>query len=558
MVSAWIRRTLLIQLLLAASLEGHAQPQVALAFNGTGLASIMFNGTELLASDSLRVNRITFQNGSGGTYEASLAGSASVDAGAGAITNTYPWGTVSVRYEVHANRVDMTLTVKNQSNTAIQGVALEPLELHLPAKPAEYDNVTPIMIYDVGKPGVLSLTTGSTTVVLGYEDPGKPIIAGFPWANDRPASTRFPLRVHTDRDPMYPTSYPTVNRPIAPGGTDQYRLSLRFGSAGATVSSLAGDLYTNYAAAFPATLRWNDRRVIGQLVLATSTAGYPNNPRGWLLDPTIDVTNPAGLAAFRTKVLAWADQSVAILKDLDAQGMITWDIEGEQFPHATTYLCDPRQLAQAAPEMQPIADEYFRKFTNAGLRVGVCVRPQTLVLSGGNASQQESPDPGQVLIDKIAYAKSRWGATLFYIDSNGDPNLPLDAGVMERVAMAHPDVLLIPEHENARYYAYSAPYRELRQDQVSTPAEVRATYPSAFGVTYVADANMTRYFTELSTAVRAGDVLMTRAWFADPVNADVKRINVLVPHPPTSPTNVHILRGAVRTNGTSVGPREAK
>jgi hypothetical protein len=269
------------------------------------------------------------------------------------------------------------------------------------------------------------------------------------------------------------------------------------------------------------------------------------------------VTTPAGLAVFRTRVLAWADQSVAILKDLNAQGMITWDIEGEQFPHPTTYLCDPRVLAQAAPEMEPIADEYFRKFTSAGLRVGVCVRPQTLTLTGQGASQDPAADPAQVLIDKIAYAKSRWGASIFYIDSNGDPNVPLDADIIQRVAATHPDVLLVPEHENTRYYAYSAPYRELRQDQVATPDEARAAYPSAFGVIYVADGNMGRYFNDLVTAVRHGDILMTRAWFADSANADVKRVYSLLPRP-MPPTDLRILRGAQQIGDASGGPRAAK
>jgi hypothetical protein len=556
MTSGSIRRALIFSLLLVASLEGDAQPQVAIGFSGTGLASISFNGVELLESGVLKVHRITFQDASGSSSGAALNGSVNVDPGASEITNTYSWGTVASRYQVRANRLDVTLTVTNRGSTAIKAVALEPLELRFQAKPVEYDNVTPLMIYDAGRPGVVGLTTPATTVVLSHEDHGKPIVAGFPWANDRPTSTRFSLRVFTDREPMLPDSYPTVNRPIAPGSSDQYRFSLRFGQAGATVESLAAEVYTSFSTTFPQTLKWVDKRPIGQLVLATAATGYATNPRGWLLDPTIDVTTPAGLAAFRTRVLAWADQSVAILKELQAQGMITWDIEGEQHAHPTTYLCDPRVLAQAAPEMEPIADEYFRKFTSAGLRVGVCVRPQTLVLSGQSASQEPSADPGRVLIDKIAYAKSRWGATIFYIDSNGDPNLPLDADVIQRVTEAHPDVLLVPEHENTRYYAYSAPYRELRQGQFSTPDDARATYPGAFGVTYVADGNMAQYFNELVTAVRRGDVLMTRAWFADPANAEVRKIHALAP--PTAPTNVHIIRGAARTDATTAAPHAAR
>lgn len=556
MTSGWIRRVGVLSVLLVASLEGDAQPQVAINFGGNGLSSISFAGSELLESGELRVHRIDWQDSSGSSSPAPLNGSVNVDRGANQITNTYSWGTVSARYQVQGNRLDVTLTVANRADKTIRAVSLEPFELRLPSKPAEYDNVTPLMIYDPGRPGVVSLTTPETTVVLSHEDHGKAIVAGFKWADDRPTSTRFPFSVITDRDGMLPDSYPTVHRPIPPGGSDSYRFALRFAQGDVGAEGLAAEVYSSFATTFPQTLAWTDKRPIGQLVLATAATGYATNPRGWLLDPTIDVTTPAGLAAFRTRVLAWADQSVAILKEINAQGMITWDIEGEQHPHSTTYLCDPRVLAQAAPEMEPIADEYFRRFSSAGLRVGVCVRPQTLVLDGQNARQEESPDPYSVLNAKIVYAKSRWGATIFYIDSNGDPNLPLDADVMRRLTEAHPDVLLVPEHENTRYYAYSAPYRELRQGQVSTPDDVRSVYPSAFGVTYVADADMGRYFDELLTAVRRGDVLMTRAWFADPANDAVRKIHAQAP--PSAPTNLHIIRGAAQTGGTTAAPRAAR
>ena len=45
----------------------------------------------------------------------------------------------------------------------------------------------------------------------------------------------------------------------------------------------------------------------------------------------IDVTNDKGKAAFRAALLKLADNSVQVLKDTGAQGMITWDPEGEEF-----------------------------------------------------------------------------------------------------------------------------------------------------------------------------------------------------------------------------------
>ena len=288
---------------------------------------------------------------------------------------------------------------------------------------------------------------------------------------------------------------------------------------------MASDFYAKFARTFPPQLTWNDRRPIGQLVLATTAMGSATNPRGWLLDPKIDVTTPEGLAAFRTAIFAWADRSVTVLKGLNAQGMIVWDIEGEQFPQPTTYLCDPRVLAQAAPEMEAIADAFFRKFRDAGLRVGVCVRPQNLVMVGTKtASQQTVDDPTQLLIDKIAYAKKRWGASLFYVDSNGDPNLPIDAGIFRKVLAAHPEVLLVPEHENTRYYAYSAPYRELRQRQIATPLSARLLYPGGFSIINVSDGDFKSYGTAVARAVREGDVLLTRAWYPDPAHILIRSI----------------------------------
>ena len=56
-----------------------------------------------------------------------------------------------------------------------------------------------------------------------------------------------------------------------------------------------------------------------------------------------------------------------------------------------------------------------------------------------------------MMIDKIRYAKDRWGISFAYIDSNTvsekDPN-PVDATAMAKVAAAFPDVLLIPEYSN--------------------------------------------------------------------------------------------------------------
>ena len=176
--------------------------------------------------------------------------------------------------------------------------------------------------------------------------------------------------------------------------------------------------------------------------------------------------------------------------------------------------------------MSGILDEYFQKFRDAGLRIGMTLRPQQLLLSEDHSSayQKEVDDPAALLIDKIAYAKKRWGATLFYIDSNGDKNDPLDAKAIARVVAAHPDVLLIPEMESMEYYRVTAPYNQLNQGFIATPENVRAAYPKAFGVICVNDGDLDGKHDVLVNSVRRGDILLFRGWFDSAENAKVKSI----------------------------------
>jgi hypothetical protein len=121
-----------------------------------------------------------------------------------------------------------------------------------------------------------------------------------------------------------------------------------------------------------------------------------------------------------------------------------------------------------------------------------------------------------------------------YIDSNTnlkDSN-PTDAAIIEKVARAFPDVLLIPEHSNLRYYSFSAPFREMRQGYVSTSDTVRIAYPSAFTVIYTADGPLDLYHKLLADAVKRGDSLMYRTWYRDPQNEKVKSLVSLLMYSP--------------------------
>jgi hypothetical protein len=240
----------------------------------------------------------------------------------------------------------------------------------------------------------------------------------------------------------------------------------------------------------------------------------------------VDTTTPAGIAAFQQRVLAYAQQSVAICRAENAQAAITWDIEGQQFPQPTTFIGDPRLIDTLDPEMSGVIDQYFRTFTDAGIRVGMTIRPQQLVLSDSNeeAAQTEVADPGQLMIQKMTYAYNRWGATVFYVDSNGAPDSPMDPKFFQEVAAALPNVLIIPEHANMEYYSITAPYGQLNMGVTGTPADVLEAYPDAFRVFTISDGDVTGNESALVNAVGRGDVLFFRGWFNANENPQVEQI----------------------------------
>ena len=265
----------------------------------------------------------------------------------------------------------------------------------------------------------------------------------------------------------------------------------------------------------PPRVRWADRRPIGALHLASDGHTSSTNPRGWFNDPTLDVTGPAGPQQFRKALLEYTDRSLEILKRTGAQGVIVWDLEGEQFPHKISYIGDPRLLDRLAPEMVPVADEFFEKLRNAGLKVGVTVRPQQFVFKNGQPQQTQVLNTKKLLLDKIDFARSRWGATLFYIDSNGGIRRPDEVWQLRQLQEERPDILLIPEHDYLPYWAFSAPYVALRTgDETRTARWAQKRFPGSFHVLDVSDA--ANHLSAITAARLNGDILLFRAWWWTP------------------------------------------
>ena len=174
--------------------------------------------------------------------------------------------------------------------------------------------------------------------------------------------------------------------------------------------------------------------------------------------------------------MAYADNCVVRMKKMNAQGVIVWDVEGEEMPHAISYIGDPRTLPKTAPEMDRFADAFMKKFSDAGFKLGVTIRP-TEVYQPGIAGKPAWDhrlvrDPVALMSAKIEYAQKRWGCTIFYLDSNVFGNdmmseeqrkklrfIPwiMPIAMLGKLAALHPDCVIIPEWSEKIDYACTPP-----------------------------------------------------------------------------------------------------
>jgi hypothetical protein len=506
-------------------LAAPSSPTASIQFTNAGLTSLQWNGTEMLASGTPSIGWIGLIQPDGSWATGDSNPKTTADVPNRVLTQSFAWGSIRYAYTSTETQVFADVTIQNTSATPMGEFIIQLAELKFPSTPSEYDGSDPMVAWNMGNPSIIPTTFGTGKLAITNEDVANPLMIGWPWALDS-TKTTFPLMVLTGGDAMFPSSFPFVNRQIPAGGSLEFKIGFRFGPANASTYQLAGDIYQKFATAFPYTLQWTDHRPIAQLFLTNPNGIYATNPRLWFGDSSVDTTTPAGIAAFQQRVLAYADQSISICKAENAQAAITWDIEGQQFPQATSFIGDPRLVDTLAPEMSGVIDAYFKKFTDAGLKIGMTIRPQQLVLSDDNqqAYQEEVADPGALMIQKIAYANKRWGATVFYVDSNGAADNPMPPGFFQEVTNAIPGILIIPEHANMEYYSITAPYGQLNMGVTGTPANVLLAYPKAFSVFTISDGDVTDNLPTLVNSVGRGDVLFFRGWFNANENPQVQQI----------------------------------
>ena len=520
-----------------------AGPGAEVKVEARDVVSISFDGVEILfpGKPQFAVRRVEFAAADGKVEKADVKSPAVTgDPAARKLVHKFAWGSASLAARAAGPQVRLSVTVANDSAQPMTAAEIQLLWFKFPQRPKghPFDQKDGWRLGGDGKDSIPTVTFdyGSGWVVACSEQMGRPLgfyVQIMPWESPNRDNSVSNLTMTTA-----PFNSAAEDPVIPPRKSQTYEFSLRFGKAGTDPSSALGDLFGKFGKDNPPLLKWPDRRPIGMLMHANSNMKLPKNPRGWFNDKDFGSISNEGRVKFKERILAAADQSIKVLKDMDAQGMILWDVEGEEFPHATTYIGDPRMLPKLAPEMDAVADEYFKRYLDAGLRAGVCIRPSRVVLDNGKARHLHNGadadfDEAKELIEKVALAKKRWKCTLFYMDTNihfyrtrdgKTTNRLLDAEVIKKILLAHPDVLIIPEFAPLGYYAYGSSYRELRGGTASTSPQVRLAYPDAFSMIVVNDGPMDQRHDDLVAAVRRGDILMTRGWFADSANPKVKRI----------------------------------
>jgi len=556
----------------SASLTVQPTGQVQFTLDSNGLTGLSYAGqTYFFARPYFEVGNVTFRSPAGSEKGAGWIQptSKTVSTSPAYFEHVYNQGqpdqyTVRQVFSVSDTRtlqVD-TYVTNNDPTDTLARIDLALVNFQIPGAALQYNNNVPLSI---GQPadwlpvGFLSNGWGSLAFWLGDYSKNTTITGSY----GSTSQTQFNLWLDNYSTRPYNGTTKYFESTIAPGATQQMTYFLRFGAPIDTPSTLAPDAFQLYRTAYPSMLNWPDRRPIGNWFISELTQSSAKNPRGYLWDSTLDVSNTT---TFQTAILAKADEVIARMNNITPkpQGIMIWDLEGQEFYQYFTYVGHPDLLPQISPEMDGVADSLFAKFTNAGYLVGVTLRPNDFgagnqlpatCQSGSLVGQRDvfinlsapfpfrgyecsatntwsqdgahqpyyqtiSDDDDAVIANlakKAAYAHNRWGTRLFYVDSN----VWLTSGVItDKVFRAlmqqFPDCLFMPEWKNPEYFGSTAPYSQANMGVPNTPAAWKAVYPNAFSVINIGTADLVNQYNDLLQGVQAGDIMLFRAWWDSP------------------------------------------
>ena len=515
------------------------EPGLRVEFGRTGLQSLTADGVEYLADGRVEVTGAFFQKPDGRVYAADVEEFERIfDAQDRRDSLVFPWGRVEATCEAGEGRIDLGVNVtNNRRHETLVGLYVSPLRLKLPRKPKIQNRsylfyMRSSVSHNLGSPGVVGADLDRIRLAFCNEQLVRPLAFGLGRPVEGNARIR-PVLAYTGRHTSLKRRFPFIERPVPSGRSDHWEMSVRFAALDTSLNAIASDLYAQFAELFPRKLRWPDRRPIASIFVAGGgNLPQPSNPRGYRFARKLDLRTDEGREKFPEKALEFADKCVNVGEKMGAQGIVVWNLEGQEYKHPITYLGDPRSLP---PEMEAVADAFFQKFNDAGLRTGLTIRPSRPLRPAYDDQVEHVSWSSPVrymrnLHRKIAYAKERWGCSIFYIDSNlrwsQDPfafpgldgsgySAMIDERSLAELQRRHPDVLLVPEHESMGSYAYAAPYVQPRNEHSFRPSDsVLRTYPGAFSVINAVN-DKALVFANMKAVVRAavaGQAFFARGW----------------------------------------------
>ena len=363
---------------------------------------------------------------------------------------------------------------------------------------------------------------------------------------------------------------------ILPGQTYHYALYIRFGTPTDTASTLASQAYSQFGQTVPLLLNWPDRRPIARWFMAGGQYLNASNPRGWS-----SAINTSSQANFNSSVLKWVNNQISYFNTLSVrpQGVLIWDLEGEEFSQPFTYVGNPSQLPNLAPEMDAVADQMFAAFKTAGYQVGMTLRPSNFqtgtslpatcnynatngqlsdvfilttaqypyrgyycsasnvwIQAGANKPNWQTMSNIDTVIlswleAKISYAHNRWGARIFYVDSTVyTGGGPFNYNIFRQLQVEFPDCLFMPENHGNYFYGASSTYSSIEgYGQTAVPWTAQQIWPNAFTVVEAIDdvdtsndGTSNSYYNTLVSSVKEGNSMFMDGWWGAPGNADIE------------------------------------
>jgi DNA-binding beta-propeller fold protein YncE len=556
---------------------------ISLAWDSTGITNLTFNGNTFEQGGSISIGNFVFQapGGATSTYGFIGDGSTTHSSDSSSLTKIYRQGqsdSFTVK-EVFATSTGNTLEIDTYivNNDATDTILQNSVYL-LPnfTFPGVITNLIPSTSITVGEYSnvpaqVFNGAWGSVAYWLG--DYTKPNTFGSSYNSTSTTVLSLYSNNNSNPETLGANQYDAV----APGQTVERKVYVRFGNGSSTTAvALAPEAYATFVGQYPYLVNWPDRRPISSYFFGSNSYGTTTNPHAYFSSSYNEVSSTQ--AQFNAQVMAGVTSTIAALNSVTPrpQGLIIWDLEGEEFLQPFTYVGSPDKLNALSPKMDAVADQVFSTYKKAGYRVGLALRPSNFMVgtlanmpatctTGGStvsnlddvyiATDVAYPNQGYVcypqntwvqvyarapqfqtvvndesvelanLVAKVNYARSRWGVKLFYIDSMVYSNGGFFSfKIMRQLQQDFPDTLFIPEAFafNPARYSASAPYMDApTYGQYSTPVSTRALYPNAFQVSAISNFGSSDFadptkFSGLVTGQQEGDIMLYAGWYNSP------------------------------------------